>query len=90
MSLVHLVLRSLKAAAARAVADPRNRQKAQDILDKEVKPRAAEAWKQAKPSVDSAIGNAKTRLKDSALPVYDLKGFSDRVRAEFEKGLKGD
>lgn len=90
MSLVPLLVRYLKTAARRAAADPRNRQKAQEIFDKEVKPKAEEAWKQAKPSVDSALGKAKDRFKKSALPVSDLKGFSSRIRDEFEKGLKGE
>lgn len=40
--------------ATRLSADPRVRAKAADVYEKEVKPRAAETWRQAKPKLQAA------------------------------------
>ena len=58
-----LLLRRLLWHAARYIAlDPRARAKAAELLEKEVKPRARAAWRQAKPKLDAA----KAELRDAA------------------------
>ena len=90
MPIFQLLVNSIRNAAMRAASDPRTRAKAEEIYDKEIKPRAAEAWKEAKPKVDAAVKTAGSRLKDNAIPVSDLKGFGARIREEFEKGKRGE
>lgn len=46
-------------AARRLASDPRAREKAAEILNKEVKPRAAETWQKAKPKVVAAARDVR-------------------------------
>jgi len=46
-------------AARRLASDPRAREKAAEIFHKEVKPRAAETWQQAKPKVVAAARDVR-------------------------------
>jgi hypothetical protein len=41
-------------AARRLASDPRVREKAAEVYEKEVKPRAANAWRQARPKLEAA------------------------------------
>ncbi len=58
-----VVLRRLLVdAVARLASDPRVRAKAADVLEHEVKPRAAAAWRRTKPRLEAA----RDELRDIA------------------------
>ncbi len=70
-------LRRLVITAARAlVQNPEARAKAREVLDKEVKPRAKEAWREARPEIERA-GRG-------------LKQFARKVRDQYQRGRRGD
>lgn len=70
-------LRRLVITAARVlVQNPQARAKAREVLDKEVKPRAKEAWREARPEIERA-GRG-------------LKQFARKVRDQYHKGRRGD
>lgn len=54
--------RFIVSAASRLVSDPRVREKAADVLENEVKPRAAEAWQKARPKLEAT----RDELRDIA------------------------
>ena len=71
------LLRRLVMTAARVlVQNPEARAKAREVLDEKVKPRAKEAWREARPEVEKA-GRG-------------LKRLARRVRDEYRKGRRGD
>jgi hypothetical protein len=90
MSLVHLLIQAARRVAVRVVSDPQTRAKAQQVFDEDVRPKAEQAWREAKPKVDSAVSGLRARLKETALPAHDLKGFARKVKEEFQKGRKGE
>ena len=49
-----LLRRLLFHAAQRLVTDPRVQQKAAELVETEVKPRAREAWQRTRPRIDAA------------------------------------
>ena len=66
-------------AVAKAVANPRVRAKAAEVVEREVKPRAQAAWRETKPKLESA----RDELRDIAAeadPRRDPKGFARRLR----------
>ena len=70
-------LRRLVITAARVlVQNPEARAKAREVLDKEVKPRAKEAWREARPEIERAG--------------QGLKRFARRVRDQYQRGRRGD
>ena len=74
-----LLQRLLFHAAQRLVADPRVRQKAAELVETEVKPRARQAWQRTKPRLDAA----KRELADIAAetdPRDNPKAFADKVK----------
>ncbi|MFQ5618291.1 MAG: hypothetical protein ACE5FR_04895 [Rhodospirillales bacterium] len=84
------LLRRLLWNAARHLAlDPRARAKAAEVIEKEVKPRARAAWRQARPKVAAAkaeMDAAKADLKDIAAetdPRKDPRQFAARVKRRF-------
>ena len=71
------LLRRLVIAAARVlVQNPEARAKAREVLEEEVKPRAKEAWREARPEIEKA-GRG-------------LKRFARNVRDQYRKGRRGD
>ncbi len=84
------LLRRLLWHAARHIAlDPRARAKAADVYEKEVKPRARAAWRQAKPKLDAAraeMDAAGAELKDIAAetdPRKNPRQFAAKVKRRF-------
>ncbi len=84
------LLRRLLLHAARHIAlDPRARAKAAEVLEKEVKPRARAAWRQAKPKLDAAragLDAARAELKDIAAETDPRKNpgeFAAKVKRRF-------
>lgn len=85
-----LLLRRLLWHAAKYIAlDPRARAKAAHVYEKEVKPRARAAWRQAKPKLAAAkaeMDAAKAELKDIAAetdPRKNPRQFAARVKRRF-------
>ena len=76
MALFHRLL----IGAARLIAsDPRVQEKAADILENQVRPRAADAWRKTKPKIDAA----KAGLRDAAAeadPLRDPRGFAAKLK----------
>lgn len=74
-----LLPRLLIGAARLIASNPRVRAKAADILENQVRPRAAEAWRKTKPRIDAA----KAGLRDAAAeadPLKDPRGFAARLK----------
>jgi hypothetical protein len=69
-------------AATRLASDPRVRAKAADILEKEVKPRAAAAWVDAKPKLDAARAELRDIARTTS-PRDDPRGFAAEVKRRF-------
>ena len=70
------ILSRLAVRAARVLAqNPEARAKASRVLEEDLKPRAKQAWKKARPEIE----NAKLGLKRFAL----------KVRDEYRKGRDG-
>ncbi len=85
-----VLLRRLLWHAARHIAlDPRARAKAAEMYEKEVKPRARAAWRQARPKLDAAkaeMDTARAALKDIAAetdPRKNPRQFAARVKRRF-------
>ena len=71
------LLRRLVITAARVlVQNPEARAKAREVLEEEVKPRAKEAWREARPEIEKAG--------------QGLKRFARRVRDEYRSGRRDD
>ncbi len=71
------LLRRLVMTAARAlVQNPEARAKAREVLEEEVKPRAKEAWREARPEIEKAG--------------QGLKRLARNVRDQYRKGRRGD
>lgn len=71
------LLRRLVITAARVlVQNPEARAKAREVLEEEVKPRAKEAWREARPEIEKA-GRG-------------LKRLARRVRDEYRSGRRDD
>ena len=71
------LLRRLVVNAARVlVQNPQARAKAREVLEEEVKPRAKEAWREARPEIERA-GRG-------------LKRLAHRVREQYRRGRQGD
>ncbi len=84
------LLRRLLLHAARHIAlDPRARAKAAEMYEKEVKPRARAAWRQARPRLDAAkaeMDTARAELKDIAAetdPRKNPRQFAAKVKRRF-------
>jgi hypothetical protein len=63
-------------AARVLVQNPQARAKAREVLEEEVKPRAKEAWREARPEIEKA-GRG-------------LKRLARRVRDQYRRGRQGD
>ncbi len=74
-----LLPRLLIGAARLIASDPRVQEKAADILENQVRPRAEDAWRKAKPKIDAA----KAELRDAAAesdPIRDPRGFAAKLK----------
>ena len=71
------LLRRLVVTAARAlVQNPEARAKAREVLEEKVKPRAKEAWREARPEIEK-VGRG-------------LKRLARRVREQYRRGRQDD
>lgn len=78
-----MLIRRLLAQAARQVAaDPRVQAKAAQVFETEVKPRAAAAWRQAKPHLDQARDDLRDIARESD-PRRNPREFAAKVKARF-------
>ena len=73
-----LLRRMLFRAAVRVAGDPRLRAKARDVFDKEVRPRAENAWRRAEPRLDAARSDLREAAK-AADPRRDPARFAGEV-----------
>jgi len=84
-----LLRRFLLHAAKRLALDPEARARAAHVLEKEVKPRARAAWRQARPKLDAAraeMDAARADLKDIAAetdPRRHPGRFAAKVKERF-------
>ena len=69
-------------AAKRVALDPRVRGKAAEVFEREVKPRAKNAWQQAKPKLDAAKDELKDIARESD-PRKNPRGFAAKVKERF-------
>jgi hypothetical protein len=69
-------------AATRLAQDPRVREKAAELLETEVKPRAAAAWREAKPKLRSARDELR-EIAAEADPREDPRAFVAKIRERF-------
>ena len=76
MAFLH---RFLLHAARRVVSDPRTREKAAELFETEVKPRAEAAWRQAKPKLDAARAELRDAARE-ANPREDARKFAAKVK----------
>lgn len=79
MALLHRLFLS---AARRAAADPRVRAKTAELYHREVKPRAAAAWADAKPKLDAARRDLGRIAREND-PRRDPKGFAAKLKRRF-------
>ncbi len=75
-------------AATKLGNDPRVRAKARDLLENEVKPRAAEAWRQARPKLEAARDDLREIAAETD-PRDEPRAFAAKVRKRFAK-RRGD
>ncbi len=78
-----MVLRRLLVdAVARLASDPRVRAKAVDVLAREMRPRAAEAWRRTKPKLEAT----RDELRDIAAqtdPRENPRAFAAKIKERF-------
>jgi len=80
--------RFLVRTAKQIAQDPRVREKAAEVYEKEVKPRAREAWRKGKPKLEEAKDDLRKIARESD-PRKDPKEFARRVKQRFTEKRKG-
>ena len=71
--------------ATRLASDPRLRAKAVEVFEKEVKPRAAETWRKAKPKLE-ATRNELTQMARDTDAVKNPGAFAARIKKRYIDG----
>lgn len=66
-------------AAQKMASDPKVRAKAAELFEREVKPRAAAAWQQARPKVVEAEAELRAIMQETD-PREDPRAFVGKVR----------
>ncbi len=82
------IRRLLARVARRLAADPRVRGKAQEVFEKEVKPRAEVAWKQMEPK----LRDAGSRLQEKAAKAAtreNVEKLAAKVKQRVKDARKG-
>ena len=74
-----ILRRLLVQAATKLVSDPRVRAKAADVFEREVKPRAAAAWRQTKPKLES-VRDELREIAEEADPRDNPRAFAAKLR----------
>ncbi len=78
--------RLLVYAAAKLTSDPRVRAKAADVLEREVKPRAAAAWRRTRPKLEAARDELRD-IAEETDPRENPRAFAVKVKERFlERG----
>ena len=83
-----LLRRVLMMAAQRLAADPRVRQKAAEVFENEVKPRAKTAWREVEPKVQAVRDDIKDTARDVDVrkdPVGFAKEAANKIRQRRRK-----
>jgi hypothetical protein len=89
MTFLHRVLLY---AARRVASDPRTREKAAEMFENEVKPRAEAAWRETKPKIERAAQGVKAELRDIAAeadPRVEPARFAGRLARRIFDRAKG-
>ena len=76
MAILH---RLLAQAAAKLASNPRVRAKAAEVVEREVKPRAAAAWRRTKPKLESVRDELRD-IAEETDPRDDPRAFVAKVR----------
>ncbi len=77
-----ILRRLLVHAAARLTSDPRVRAKAADVLEHEVKPRVAAAWRQTRPKLEAARNELRD-IAEETDPRENPRAFAVKVKERF-------
>ena len=80
--------RLLVYAAAKLTSDPRVRAKAADVLEREVKPRAAAAWRRTRPKLEAARDELRD-IAEETDPRENPRAFAVKVKERFLERGKG-
>ncbi len=78
MILRHILAR----AAAKLAGDPRVQAKVAELVDDEIKPRAAAAWRRTKPKLEAAREDLRDIARERD-PRRDPAGFAAKVKKRF-------
>ena len=84
-----LLRRAIMMAAQRLAADPRVRQKAAEVVETEVKPRAKAAWREVEPKMQAV----RDDIKDTARAVdvrKDPVGFATEAANKLRQRRRKD
>lgn len=90
MAFLH---RFLLHAARRVASNPRTREKAAELFETEVKPRAEEAWRKTKPTIERATEEAKAAFRKLAAetdPRKEPARFAGRLARRIIDRVKGE
>ncbi len=79
---MRILPRLLINAAKRIAADPRLRAKAAEVMETEVKPRAAAAWRRAKPRLDNAAAELRDIARETD-PRANPRRFAAKLKQRF-------
>ncbi len=85
--------RFLLYAARRVASDPRTREKAAEMFETEVKPRAEEAWRKTKPKIERAAEDMKAEFRNLAAetdPRKEPARFAGRLTRRIIDKVKGE
>jgi len=77
-----IISRWFISTATRLASDPRVREKAADVFAKEVKPRAAETWRKAKPKLEATRDELKQMASETDA-TRNPGAFAARVKKRF-------
>jgi len=90
MAFLH---RFLLHAARRVVADPRTREKAAELFEKEVRPRAEDTWRKTKPKIERAAEEMKAEIREISAntnPRKEPARFAGRLARRIIDKVKGE
>ncbi len=79
---MRILSRLLMSAAKRIAADPRVRAKAAEVMQTEIKPRAAAAWRQAHPPLENAAAELRDIARETN-PRANPRRFAAKVKKRF-------
>ncbi|MCB1496103.1 MAG: hypothetical protein KDJ86_09985 [Bauldia sp.] len=77
-----IISRWFISTATRLANDPRIRERAADVFEKEVKPRAAESWRKAKPKLEATRDELRQMARETDA-ARNPGAFAARVKKRF-------